>query len=714
MSTIPNRGRGGGDHRSRGRGRGNFGGPNPDEGQSGFGRGAGRGQGDRGGRGGHHGEVHVMGRISDDEKKQIREATRPTAIQVSSEGTDDIIVASPANEVVRHFAHIVLTKPEFTKFQSLGQFRRFVNSCLLNLSNHHSVDTSDLLSALTSPQGLERLKDILIMPMNIDAANIYGTLSFQFVILPLVGVLTRESVCQLAMDGATNAIYATVYTHRQNFIKGGIIPNMKRLLERGSLKDRSPVATQIQREDEYLCVVPSLSCAYLAIVRLIYQIVIRVRDARIDLARTVRTLLIQVHTCAKNFNETEWDRRANAIMVQEVKRLQRIVSDAEDAVVPLLDVTVADPGAGSDSAHSKTQLRHSFHPPGKRSANGPSHDNDHVEISEINILPTQLEITCSRPPFLPSNGVPDAPHFLAHGWKRQVDTHFRLYREDMMDPFRRSMNSFLAVLRHTPFGEEDRLLDNKELRKVIPGHVSLNVYGNVEVSGMIMDKNTGGNIELGFSQPPQILGTANKNRRTEFWERSKNRLMHGGLVCLVGRDQGALGSRQDASAPNIQLIVAVNTRRDTESLAKDDKVAQISITLADPLQYLLLLSSGKHWLIVESPGTDFGSYRPILKALQHTIPASLPFGKYLAPTVEEQAKIKNVKNHVDPPIYTRAPTFQFDLSVLLNGRKWRLDVNNTISIEKTIGTLQKYSTLDYSQSKALVETLCREVALIHA
>ncbi|KAG0031946.1 hypothetical protein BGZ82_006739, partial [Podila clonocystis] len=343
------------------------------------------------------------------------------------------------------------------------------------------------------------------MPMGIDAASIYGTLSFQFVVLPLIGVLTRAFVCQSTMGNESNTLFATVYTYRQKFIEEGIIPCMQELLARGSLADRSPAAKKIQQEDVYMCVVTSMSCAYLAIVRLIYQIVIRIRDARIDLAHTVRTLVFQVHTCAKNFNTIEWDRHVNGIMVLEVTRLQRIVSDAEDAVVSLSDTTSVNHGARSGSVHSKTQLRHSFDPPGKRSANGPSHDNDHVEISEINILPTQQEITCFRPPFLPSNGVPDAPHFVAHGWKRQVDTHFRLYREDMMDPFRRSMRSFLAALQHTPFGQEALLLDNKELRKVIASHIRLNVYGNVQVLGMTTEENTTGHIGIGFSQPPQIL-----------------------------------------------------------------------------------------------------------------------------------------------------------------------------------------------------------------
>ncbi|KAG0025767.1 hypothetical protein BGZ81_006855 [Podila clonocystis] len=648
--------------------------------------------------------------------EEISAAARPTTIQVASEGTDDIIVAT-ASEKIQHFAQMVFTKKEFGAFKNQGQIRRFINSCLLNLSNHHSVDTSGLLPAFASPAGSKRLKDILLMPMGIDDAISQSRLSFQFDILPLIGILTRESVCQSTMGNESNTLFATVYTYRQKFIEEGIIPCMQDLLDRESLNDFSPGSARIQREDEYLCVVTSLSCALLAIVRLIYQIVTRIRDARVTLADMVKTLAVQVQVCARISSDTDRDRYINGIMAKEANRLQRIISDAEDSIIPFLDVTAAGPNSRSGGPNI-AYLRKTFDPPGVLSADGPRHDNDHVEISEINILPTQQEITCSRPPFLPSNGVPDAPHFLAHGWKRQVDTHFRLYREDMMDPFRRSMRSFLAALQHTPFGQEARLLDNKELRKVIDGNVSLNVYGNVEVLGMIMDKNTGGNIELGFSQPLQILGTANKNRRPEFWERSKNRLMHGGLVCLVSRAQGLLDSDLDAFTPNFQLILAVIARRDTESLAKDDEVARISITLADPLQYLLLLNSvsetsSRHWFLVESPGAYFGSYRPILKALQLSIPASLPFGKYLAPTTEEQAEIQNIRNFVDPPIYARAPTFHYDLSVLLKGQKCQLDVSSSISVERAVRTLQAHSTLDDTQATALVDTLCREVAVIN-
>ncbi|KAF9370074.1 hypothetical protein CPC16_003976, partial [Podila verticillata] len=595
------------------------------------------------------------------EEEQITSATRPATIQVAGDGTDDIIVASSASDSIRHFASMALSKKDFA-FRGQGQIRQFVNSCLLNLSNHHSIDTSGLLPAMASLSGQARLRDILVMPMGTNAAIGDSRYSFQFVALPLVGVLTRVAVCMSTMGSESNTIYSVVHNYHQSFIEDGIIPCMQEILSRGSLADNSPAAAKIQREDQYMCVVSSMSCALLAILRLIYQLVTRFRDLRITLAPTVKTLVGQVNTCITISNETERDRFINEIMVIEVNKLQKIVSDAEDSIITILDVTAADPVAKSTNVPILSNLRNAFDPPGILSSNGPRHDNDHTEISDISILPTPQEITCSRPPFLPSNGVPDAPHFLPDGWKRQVDTHFRLYREDMMDPLRRSMTSFLAALERTPFGQEDRLLQNKDLRKVLDNNVNLYVYGNVQVFGMIMDKNTGGNIELGFSQPSKILG-AKKEKRVEFWKRSKNRLMHGGLICLISRTERVLDGDQDGSTPNFQLVLAVIADRDNEVLAEDDKVARLSITLADPLQYLLLLNSAsrkssKHWFLVESSGAYFGSYRPILKALQLCIPASLPFGKYLAPTAEEQAEIKNIKNFVEPPIYARAPTFQ--------------------------------------------------------
>ncbi|KAF8951398.1 hypothetical protein BGZ52_012085, partial [Haplosporangium bisporale] len=712
-----NRGGWRGGYRGRGRGRGgSFGGWNQNEHEGGFGRG--RGGGGTADRGGHEsGQGRGRGQISAEQKAQISAAARPTTIQIASDGTDDIIVASSATDEIRYLATMAVNKKEFA-FRGQWQICRFVNSCLLNLSNHHNVDTSGLLLAFASASGSSRLKEILMMPMGINEVLSSSRLSFQFVILPFIGVLTRESICQSTVGNESNMIYATVYAYRQKFIEEGVIPCMQQVLSRGSLAASSPATHQTQLVLEHMCVVTSLSCALLAVVRLVYQLITRIHDARATLVTTVMTLVAQAQMCAQISNGTDRDRFINKILAREVNRLQKIVSDTKDAIIPFLDETVADLNVRPANEHNMVHLRNTYDPPGKISAKGPRHDNDFVDISEISLLPTQQEITCSREPFLPSNGIQDAPHFLAHGWKRQVDIHFRLYREDMMQPLRESILAFLYTLQRTPVGKENHLLKPKELRKALGDNASLNVYGDVQLMGLNMDKKSNCSIKIQFAQPHQTLGLTRKSQRVEFWERSRNRLMQGGLVCLVSRATGHSSGDNDALSSSFQLILAVVGWRDTDALSVDDKVARIRITLADPQQYLLLLNTESQtlcnqWFLVESPGAYFGAYRPILLALQQCIPASLPFGKYLAPTLEEQAEISIVKGFVDPPIYARAPTFQYDLSVLLKGRSCQLDVNSTTSVQQAIDALQHNSTLDDTQATALVDTLCREVALIN-
>ena len=70
--------------------------------------------------------------------------------------------------------------------------------------------------------------------------------------------------------------------------------------------------------------------------------------------------------------------------------------------------------------------------PGNERPEGPRHDNDHVDINEINIPPTHGELTTVEPPYLPYN-VPGAPHsYPSNSMQRLLDIHFRLLREELM------------------------------------------------------------------------------------------------------------------------------------------------------------------------------------------------------------------------------------------------------------------------------------------
>ena len=69
--------------------------------------------------------------------------------------------------------------------------------------------------------------------------------------------------------------------------------------------------------------------------------------------------------------------------------------------------------------------------PGDERREGPRHDNDFVEIAQIQIAPTNGELVCRIPPYLPYN-VPNAPHtYAADSIQRLLDIQFRLLREEL-------------------------------------------------------------------------------------------------------------------------------------------------------------------------------------------------------------------------------------------------------------------------------------------
>ncbi|KAK5808427.1 hypothetical protein F5H01DRAFT_352070 [Linnemannia elongata] len=723
MTTASHRGGGGG------RGRGN----RSDHGGDRGGRGGRRGRGDFGGHrnspsregasnqgGGADGVRGRGGGLTDEDKAAVSSA-RPKTFQISSEGTDDIIVANP-DGVLIHLASMMLKKQEIEGYWTQRQIRMFVNSCLLNLSNHHGADTSGVLRDIASDTGLSRLKEIMLRPMSIDAGDERSVVSFQYVILPLIGVLTRQKVCQTTMTKESGIIYSTVYFHRRQFLEAGVLRCMEDLLDQGSLDDYSWSA-HVVLKDPGVCRVSSLQRALIAIVRLVYQLVKRKRDAQIEMADMVQDLHGLVLRCTTLPTKDSQDTFENTNLTREMNRLRQVVNDAQDTIIhPVEPSPMAAHVALAGGRHvNLVQLHHHYDPPGELSEEGPRHDNDHIDISEISVLPTQNEIVSRRRPFLPSNDIVGAPHFLPPGWRRQIDIHFRLYREDMMDSLRKGVSSFISLLEKTDKNSDTNLLKQKELRKQLDDSVSLNVYGNVQFEGMNNTKQLAGSILISFSQPQQIVGEPTKRRR-EFWERSRRRLMQQALVCIASRvPSNSAGHHADprSDAQTFRMILGVITQRDVDCLAKDPKMAQIHISLSDPLSYLLMLdstrqnSAAEQWFLVESTGSFFESYRPILKALQTCVPATMPFGKYIAPTSEEMLQLTAQKGTIDPPLYTRAPGFRFDLSILLKDKQpCYLEVNNSQSVDKAIEMLRVHSTFDNTQASTLVETLCREIALI--
>ncbi|KAF9581056.1 hypothetical protein BGW38_002064 [Lunasporangiospora selenospora] len=670
-------------------------------------------RGDRGGHGGRGGRGG-RGELSTEDRNQIMIARREETLQVAmTEGTDDIICAASApDETFQNFAIHVLDQWVVEAYDCWA-VRRFINSCLVNLSNHHSVDVSRLIPALATSNGLGRLNKLMSMTMIIDGGDgdymCQGQLSFQYDVLPLVGVLTREKVCLATLTTESNAIYNTVYSHRKKFLEDGILPCMARLITRGSIEDGIVSSDKMNRIKSYACSVKSLQRALLAVVRLVFQLIKRIREARLELAPIVVALYEQAKGSRSLTGTSSNERYLNDIVVKELERLKRMTSDIEERNVATLQTR---------EKVRPTQLRahyYAYDPPGNLSIYGARHGNDEVNIKEISILPALDEIVCQRSPFLPANGFSEAVHFHDPGWRRQLDIHFRLYREDLVNPLRKGVIGFMEILDMIPRSQERDVLNPKELRKFLPRGL-LRVYKIVQILKVDIDWNEGPGLLISIEQPAQLRGMDAEARKM-FWERAKNRLMSGGLVSLVRR--ATLPIDQKSSDLTIEdkfeMHLAVVMGKNIKSLSKDENLAYISITSSDPELYSLLFASDTNknqWYLIETAGGYLEASRPILKALQNADPAMLPFGRYLAPTIQEMEMNAKEPGHISPPIYATAPEFQFDLSVLLNGRNVNLDVRSPSSARSAVRALQDYSNLDHTQAEALVESLCREVALI--
>ncbi|RUP46648.1 P-loop containing nucleoside triphosphate hydrolase protein [Jimgerdemannia flammicorona] len=365
----------------------------------------------------------------------------------------------------------------------------------------------------------------------------------------------------------------------------------------------------------------------------------------------------------------------------------------------------------------RMQRIYQYPPDDSGDSNGPRHDNDEREISDINVIPTPSEITSSRPPFLPSDAPNAARHFLPKGWKRQLDIQFRLSREDMLSDLRDGLNEFIRALDKplpnsqaslTPL--RNRITD-KEFAMV---HQHVNVYENVKFNWLNQVAHREIGAEMSFLQPVMRTAYTYEDRR-EFWMNSKKRLMEQQLVCFIWR------AGEEEMEPNItisrnpfNIIFGVIIHRDLHRLSVDSHLAYITVQFR-PSDYIKILEGASEGnfsenFMIESPGAYFEAFKPILEALKQSPSSTMPFGRYLAP--KGNIADASTNGDVQPPRYATKPEFQFDLSVVCGGKSLKLDVRDASSRTKAINGLRKFSDLDDSQAKAVVETLSREVALI--
>ncbi|KAG9089663.1 hypothetical protein FRC06_001443 [Ceratobasidium sp. 370] len=408
---------------------------------------------------------------------------------------------------------------------------------------------------------------------------------------------------------------------------------------------------------------------------------------------------------------------------KKVESLLNVVDRARTVVVHQSNMQAKRVQDIANYRHEATlaRLQREYQGPGEQRRAGPRHDNDKVNIQEIRISPTQDELLCTIPPYLPAN-IPNAPHqHPADGVQRLLDVQFRLLREELVAPIRTAVQLLandLAQPEHAKTQLSD-ILKSKGGRyhgqpvTSAQDSVIFSIFTNVAFGPFMVDKR-GCSIGVLMDTPPGDARLGSSKQRAAYWEAaSKKRLMRGGLVALLLKDGanplGIFTGLISSNTTELGESALANARRIGVRVSFFD--AAIELRIARELQESQKPRKDQMHLLIEAP-VLYEGIRPFLLALQGE-PETLPLADYL-------------RHHADPehlsllpatpPRYAQQPGFTFELESLLRGtpnsNSLRLDANDPCSIAQARQELAKSSSLDESQAGAVVDALTREISLI--
>lgn len=358
--------------------------------------------------------------------------------------------------------------------------------------------------------------------------------------------------------------------------------------------------------------------------------------------------------------------------------------------------------------------------PGGLSREGPRHDNDHADISKINILPTNEEITSHRNEYLPQRAL-EYPHHL-EGIARVIDSQFRLLREDTSGQIREAVRSVQDGWEECVEGAVDE--KGRKRRQFQSVGIRTLIYKNVWIEGIRCAQRHGVILIASFDQPSRVKGMDDEERK-EWWEKSKS-LAVGSLLCLVddlkrstflvvcdrvvsaadqvkrsGHASGASG--EQIATPHQDLTS--NPERATVILRFAGAIAETDIG------NVFKATEEAVQVLVEFPGLLLTSFDPVLKCLQHVSKTgNVPFPRWLAPSPIYNYPSDPSSEYVSvpPPLYMTKPGITLNLKSITGGQPLNYSLTNGFSIRD----LERTTTLDHGQCEALVASLSRELVLI--
>jgi len=131
--------------------------------------------------------------------------------ELSYKGSDKIVFI-PHEDEIQSIWRRFLKKG----LENQHHIRRFLNSCLVIASKDTGHEVEELILNLGGPDGRQRLREIVMFPVSVDAGLQPRVASFQRVTLPFLALLTRSGITDSILETQINAIYTLVYSNLVN------------------------------------------------------------------------------------------------------------------------------------------------------------------------------------------------------------------------------------------------------------------------------------------------------------------------------------------------------------------------------------------------------------------------------------------------------------------------------------------------------------------
>ncbi|KAH9011570.1 hypothetical protein EDB85DRAFT_1108865 [Lactarius pseudohatsudake] len=633
------------------------------------------------------------------------------------------------NEAHNHLKPYLADDFVFRDANNVEGFSRIFASVNSRNKAWDSNQAQAFLDTIVHGNALLRIGDVLrFSPVVVNAAAGSSNLSYQKGYFPIIKFLSSDLVLKSTMHSNTNAIYALLDRNYDVF-HSTTRKCMREMIEARTWIDRSPRLPMSRQNTlsgvEVFGTLSAVLSQYFARVKSAIKNHPELRDLVEDIFSWFNIWTAAVRASPPTFRDpiTSSSPQTRNLTLEElekdISRLSQIVGreygDAEKLRrhVPLGRLT-----AGQRVEALTSRLEQFYDPPGTLRGGGkPRHDNDSTDIRNIRIAPTNEELLCPLPPYLPVF-LPSAPHHLPeNSMERHLDVQFRLLREELMSSIRQSVGeirSDLEVISAPGAGPKTRrpptllekLLWSKGGAYKTSGlnSVYFQLYTGACFAPLRAERRNF-TVGLVLDSPPGAPQDQNGTTRAEYWEQSK-RLQQGSLVALAlispGRVQVFLGTTVSDGAD-----IAASARANEETI-------QLRVSFFDPEIELMALRhqpisiDKSTFAVLIDNNIMFESLHPFLQTLKDVEPTSIPFSDFIS----YSGNIASMP--VGPPRYTRAPRFEYNLQCLARPGETisSVNVNNVTSVNFARQELLRSSDLDPSQVDAVIGTLTRGISLI--